>query len=171
MPNIFGGGNKNSLYTPMTDDEREVLQRLVDSDDLEVVIKDWGVVNKFKSIKFGDLRLQLIFTVFFSSPSIYIPVKHFDLVLRTRSGMVLYEDRQPIEGEPLMVGAGVEVGLCWDIAIRNMDPKLVKTIKPGALGLTTREGNRKLNEKEATILSELRKGEEKIKKEKLGGIS
>lgn len=162
MPNIFGGENKNSLYTPMTEDEREVLQRLVDSDDLEIIIKEWGIVNKFTQVRFGDMRLQIIFKVVFSSPSVFIPVNHFDLQLKTRSGILLYEETQPIN-PVIMVGDGVRIDLCWDIAIKQMDPKLVKAIKPGAIGLTTREGNRHLDIGSQEILDHLRAVEDVMK--------
>lgn len=161
--NIFGGGNKNFLYTPMSEDEREVLQRLIESDDLEIVVKDWGIVTKFESIKFGDLRLQIIFKVFFSSPDIHIPINLFHLCLRTRSGVVLYEETQPFD-QTIMVGSGVQIDLCWDIAIRMMDPMLVKAIKPGSIGLTTREGNRRLDHGTGKALSSLRENEELAKK-------
>lgn len=158
MGNIFGGGNKNSLYTPMSEDEREVLQRLVDSDDMEIVIRGWGIVNKFKSVKFGDLRLQIIFSVHFNSPTIHMPVDHFDLQLRTRSGIELFSETQFIP--TTMIGDGVVLDLAWDIAIRSMSPEVVKAIKPGARGLTTREGNRHLDPQSQKILNALRRSEE-----------
>lgn len=161
--NIFGGGNPNSLYTPMTPDEQEVLQRLIDADDLEVHIKQWGIVNKFQSIKFGDARLQMIFLVSFKSPAVHIPVYYFDMELRTRSGRLLFRERSSLGPEPILVGAGVKLPLVWDIMIQMMDPKLVKDIKPGAKGLTTREGNRKLNTEEQRILHQLRKSEKEVR--------
>lgn len=165
--NIFGGGNPNSLYTPMSEDEREVLQRLIDNDDLEIHVKGWGVVNKFiEKPRFGDLRLQLKFRVRFSSPPVEIPVRYFDLELRTRSGILLFKEKQPVcepDGSPLYVKEGVMISLAWDIGIQKMDPKLVKAIKPGARGLTTREGNRKLKSEERKLLSFLRDGEKKVR--------
>ena len=43
--NQFGGGNPNSLYVPMSEDEQEVLQRLVETSDLRVVIDGWGHID------------------------------------------------------------------------------------------------------------------------------
>lgn len=163
VSNIFGGGNTNFLYTPMSEDEREVLQRLIESDDLEIEIANWGIIKKFKSIRFGDLRLQIVFSVHFSSPQIHIPVTYFDMSLKTRSGILLYREKQPVD---LLVGQGVQVDMCWDIAIREMDPNIVKMIKPGARGLTTREGNMRLDSEEAYILENLRRTEKSVRKEK-----
>ena len=64
-----------------------------------------------------------------------------------------------------MLGAGVFVPMAWDIAIHKMSPKLVKEIKPGAIGLTTREGNRHLTEKEQAILQGVHEGEKKVREE------
>ena len=161
--NIFGGGNPNSLYTPMTPDEQEVLQRLIDADDLEVHIRQWGIVNKFQHIRFGDARLQLAFLVSFKSPSVHIPVYYFDMELMTRSGRLLFRERCSVGVDPIMVGAGVKLPMVWDIMIQEMDSKVVKEVKPGAKGLTTREGNRKLTTSEQKTLHELRKAEKKVR--------
>jgi hypothetical protein len=164
--NIFGGGNPNFIYTPMTETEQEVLQRLIDAEDLEVVIHQWGVVNKFRAIRFGDLRLQLEFWVVFRSPEVHIPVRYFELELRTRTGHItLHREKQSLGGQSVMVGAGVTLPLIWDIAIQEMDPRLVKAIKPGAHGLTTREGNRHLNTDEQKILHTLREKEKAVRDE------
>jgi len=171
--NIFGGGNRKSLYTPMSEDEQEVLSRLVEADDLEVHVKQWGVVNKFNDEngapckpRFGDKVLELKFWVKFSKPDVLIPVHYFDLELRTRAGRLLFAERQPIKGPdggPLMCGAGVTVPLGWYIGIHKMDPQLVRDIKPGARGLTTREGNRKLTESVQAILAKVRKAEQGVR--------
>lgn len=169
MSNIFGGGNANSLYTLMSEDEREVLDRLIAADDLEVHVKGWGIVNKFTApgIRAGDARLKVPFKVHFNSPAVAIPVTFFELELRTRSGMLLYKEKQPVEyqGQALYVGAGSVLELEWDIAIRKMDPALVRAIKPGARGLTTREGNRHLDTNRKEILRQLRVAEENNKRD------
>lgn len=163
--NIFGGGNPNSLYTPMSEDEQEALQRLIDNDDLVIEILEWGTIEKIGKITLGDLKLQMESFVQFSAPSVHIPVSYFDLVLRTRSGILLHKERQPIIGGPVMIGAGVGFVMVWDIAIQKIDPALVKMIKPGARGLTSREGNRHLSEEHRKILYSLREGEKRVREE------
>jgi hypothetical protein len=166
--NLFGGGNPNSIYTPMSEDEREVIQRLIDADDLQIHVKQWGEVNKFQAIRLGDLRLQLEFWVRVHT-GVSIPVYYFDLELRTRpfgdhkEGILLYAERQAVDNAPIWICGGWQSLFIWDIAIMQMDPKLVKQIKPGALGLTTREGNRHLNTNETKILHKMRESEKKVR--------
>jgi len=165
--NIFGGLNRNSLYTPMSEDEQEVLARLIEADDLEIHVKQWGIVNKFiEKPRFGDKVIDIKFWVRFSKPDVLIPVYYFDLELRTRAGLLLFAERQAIkgaEGGPLLVGAGVTIPLGWSIAIHAMNPDVVRSIKPGAHGLTTREGNRHLTEAEQATMRNLRKSEKKVR--------
>lgn len=169
--NLFGGGNALSLYTPMSDLEREVLARLIESGELQVVIKNWGVVNSPKA-KVGDLRLDITFNMVFDRPPTPVFVWYFDLELRTQSGMVLSSQRQSVmyDGKPIQVAAGVELGLCWIIAIQDMDPKLVKSVIPGAIGLTNRWvdkdsgkrtllGNNNFTAHQKRVLLAIRKGE------------
>ena len=174
--NVFGGGNKNSLYTPMSEDEQEVLSRLVESRDLDVIIVGWGYIKGVQA-SFGDLRLKLPLQLNFSAPEVPILVDHFDLELRTGSGLLLFSERQSTiyNGAPLPIGAGTSLSMVWDIAIQAMDPKIVKQYKPGAKGLTSRWvdkdtgnfsllGNTKLSQKERSILLRLRKGEKEARK-------
>ena len=165
--NIFGGGNSLSLYTPMSEDEQEVLHRLIEQDNLEIHIIGWGIVNKFERISFGDMRLQIVFRLILTAPAMHIPVPYFDLELRTRTGILLMKSQYPLTegGEPRMLGAGSELKLAWEIAIRHMDPEFVKLMKPGAMGLTTREGNYKLPEQHMNTLRGLRKVEENFKQQ------
>lgn len=138
--NVFGGANPHGLYVPMTEDEQEVLDRLAETQDLEIVIHGWGIVRN-PAVSFGDHRVGLVFTLDFHKPATPIPVHFFDLELRVTSiGKTLLRKRYPLEanGNPLMIGAGLSITLSWDIAIDHMAPELVKAIKPGAMGLTTR---------------------------------
>jgi hypothetical protein len=174
--NAFGGGNKRSLYTPMSEDEQEVLSRLVQTKDLDVFIVGWGFI-KGVSASFGDLRLDVPIQITFSAPAVPMPVSYFDLELRTGSGMLLFRERQSTyyNNQPLMVGAGTNLSMIWSIAIRAMDPKVVKMYKPGAVGLTSRWldrdtgditflGNTKLSEANKALLLKLRSGEARVKK-------
>jgi len=169
--NIFGGGNANSLYTPMSEIEQEVLSRLAENGDLRVIIVGWGYVDKPR-ITIGDLRLSLAFRLTFDRPEVPVPLYYLDLELRTRSDVLLFKERQPTTygGVPVQAGAGVFFDLAWDIAIKAIDPALVKTLMPSAMGLTSRfqdkdtgaltlTGNLRLTAAERKALEVLRKGE------------
>jgi hypothetical protein len=174
--NAFGGGNKKSLYTPMSEDEQEVLSRLVLAKDLDVFIVGWGHV-KGVSATFGDLRLDIPLQINFSAPVVPMDVNYFDLELRTGSGMLLFRERQSTlyNNQPLKVGAGTNLAMVWSIAIRSMDPRVVKMYKPGASGLTSRwldkdtgdftlYGNAQLSETNKDLLKKLRLGEARVRK-------
>ncbi len=169
--NIFGGGNTQSLYTPMSEVEQEAIARLVESGDLRVVIVGWGHVDRPR-ITFGDLRVTVQFRVTFDRPEVPIAVHYLDLELRTGAGALLFKDRQPTVygGNPIQIAQGVFLDLAWDIAVRSIDPVLVKSLVPGATGLTSRlqdkdtgqmtlMGNMRLNPTEQRILRDLRHGE------------
>jgi hypothetical protein len=169
--NPFGGLNPHGLYVPMSEVEQEVVARLVEAGDLKVVVVGWGVVNKPR-ITFGDARLQVVFRLNFNRPAFPMDVYYFDLELRTGADVLLFKQRYPTtyDAKPISVAAGVFLDYVWDIAIQNIDPKLVKTIKPGALGLTsrlqdkdtgqiTRTGNMRLSTKDRRLLEIMRTGE------------
>ena len=173
--NEFGGGNRHSLYVPMSDVEQEVLERLVLDGDLRVHIVGWGVVNNPR-ITFGDARLTLQWRMEFSKPETPMDVYYFDLELRTGSGYLLYKDRKSTEygGQPLAIAAGLFLDMEWAIQIQAMDPKLVKAMT-GATGLTSRlldrdtkelteTGNMTLNTEQKNRLHMLREGEKYVRK-------
>lgn len=140
--NIFGGANPNGLYVPLTETEQEVLDRLVQSQDLEIELKGWGVVRN-PWVQFGDHRIGLQWTLMFNKPA--IPVYYFDLELRVASShLFLMRKRYPttLDGKPELIGSGREIQFNWDIAIDHMSPELVKAIVPGAIGLTSRRLDR-----------------------------
>lgn len=166
------GGRKGSLYTPMSEDEQEVLERLVQSRDLDVIVKGWGFIQGVQATA-GDLRISLPLVLDFDRPEVPVPVFYFDLELRTGSGILLFAERQStMYGDtPLMVGAGTTIQMVWEIAIKRMDPKLVKTLKPGATGLTSRWtdkdtgemtvfGNTRMSHQDRRLLLQARKGEQ-----------
>jgi hypothetical protein len=173
--NMFGGGNAANLYTPMSEIEQEVIARLVAAGDLQVIIVGWGVVQKPR-ITFGDLRLSLAFRLTFDRPEVPVPLWYLDLELRTGAGMLLYKERQPTTygGKPVSAGAGVFFDLAWDIAIKSIDPAVVRAVVPGAIGLTSRlqdkdtreftlTGNMQLTANEQKALRTLRQGEAVLK--------
>jgi hypothetical protein len=141
--NIFGGANPNGLYVPLTEDEQEALHRLVERDDIELVIHGWATLSR-PQIRLGDKRLSCRFNLEFKA-SHPRPVKYFDLELRTTGGISLYRQKKAISLDgvnPIIVHAGMSLTLDWDISIHHVNPELVKMLKPGAIGLTSRRLDR-----------------------------
>jgi hypothetical protein len=176
--NEFGGGNPHSLYVPMSDDEQEVLLRLVESQTLQVVIHPWGLVCIPTSVGVGDKRLAVQFRMAFTMPVPETAVTSIDLELTAFGGFSLfrkpYSTKMP-DGTPLIITEGLTLDLQWDIAIDHMDPKLVKALKPRTLGLTTRRldsvtgertlsGNMKLSDKKKRTLQIVEAGEQRVRK-------
>ena len=178
MTNILGGKNANSLYVPMSEDEQEVLQRLIEADDLEVVVVGWAKLPSPKII-LGDKRISIEFTLRFSAPPRPVKVWYFDMELRTRSGLILHAERQPTlyANKPIDVYAGLDLTMVWDIAIDRIPPAVVKLIKPNSLGLTSRftdkdtgeydpkGGNMKLSEEQRKALEIVQTGAAKVRAE------
>lgn len=173
--NLFGGGNRKSLYTPMSEIEQEFVSRLIAAGDLEVHVVGWGVVYKPR-ITFGDLRLTLAFRLQFDRPEAPMPLHFLDLELRTGSGILLFKERQPTTygGNPVSVASGVYFDLIWDIGIKSIDPELIKSMMPGVTGLTSRLqdkdtgeftqlGNMKLDVNAQKVLQQLRRNEASLK--------
>jgi len=173
--NIFGGNNRRGLYVPMSDDEQEVLHRLVDAEDIVLIIHGWGVLERPKFLV-GDHRVGVKFKLTFNRPAAPTPVYFFDLELKTRTGISLVRDRLPsiVNGQPAQVCAGMSLEMQWDIAMHSMDPRLVKLLKPGHIGLTSRrqdkdtgemtsEGNMKLTQAQKKALHELEKAQAEMR--------
>ena len=144
--NMFGGKNPRGLYVPMSEDEQEVLERLVQAKDLVLDIKGWAVLENPKLIV-GDLRVGIPFTLKFSGGMTRI--QFLDLELKKANGMLIFKQRMPVH-PPIQAMPGMEVGLQWDIAIDHMDPDFVKLIKPGAMGITSRRLDKETGERTAT---------------------
>lgn len=179
--NIFGGKNKHGLYVPMSEDEQEVIERLVQSGEMYMEVHGWGTVNRFNRVVYGDHRISIEFTLSFNRPAVPIEVPFFDLELKTRSGISLCKQRMVLQlpnNQPFLAGAGLVYELAWDIAIHHMDPAVVKAFKPGALGLTsrvldrdtqdfTRVGNMKLTEAQKRAVQQIQAGERLVRLEVL----
>lgn len=179
--NMFGGKNPHGLYVPMSEDEQEVILRLIQDDNIELVIHGWAVLDKPQIIA-GDLRVSVMFRLTFNGSM--VPLQHLDLELRTKTGLTIFKQRKMIEqgGQPVMVGTGVFLDFAWDIAIDHMNPAFVKVIKPGAKGLTSRKldkdsrertfkGNMKLTETEQNFLQAVEEGSAAVRKEDAQKIS
>lgn len=175
--NAFGGKNPLGLYVPMSEDEQEVLVRLAESKDLELVVGGWGTIPN-PVLTVGDHRVRIDFRVTFKGLLIAQPVYHLDLELRLQNGMTVYKDRQTtmMGDKPLEVYEGMYIDMQWDIAIKHMDPEFVRMIKPGATGLTSRrqdkdtremteQGNMKLDPGRQKLLKKVEAGQRKVRKQ------
>lgn len=171
--NLFGGKNPNGLYVPMSNDEQEVLHRLQESQDVQLVVHGWGVIDNPK-MTIGDHRVGIDFRIFFKGLLVAQPLHFLDLELRTGSGKSLFRERLSVGPKPIQIHEGQYLDFMWDIAIKHMDSHFVKEIKPGAFGLTSLrqdrdsgemsvEGNMKLNEKQKAILKELERNQEMVR--------
>jgi hypothetical protein len=139
MSNIFGGKNKNSLYIPMSEIEQEFISRLADKNEFYILIHEWGYVDN-PTLVFGDKNLHFGFKMFFDRPETPMPVHFFDMELRTRSGMSLFRQKMSLGygGQPMIIMQGLELEMVWDIALKNIDPKIIKQLMPNTVGLTSR---------------------------------
>lgn len=187
--NPFGGKNPYGMYVPMTDDELDVLARLAEAGEFKVVIRDWGHVTGFLPgrydprtyngqplVVFGDKRISFYFRMNFNAPAIPQPNWYFDMEVwalgmrlfpgSERDDKNPYPGRLPTEyaGKPITVVAGMHLDMALDVAIDKIDPKVVKTVRPKAIGLTTRHGNMRLDLERQRILRVTQEGEKNIRK-------
>jgi hypothetical protein len=77
----------------------------------------------------------------------------------------MFAQRLPTEqgGRPIQIAAGMFIDLALDVAIDMIDPVIVKAVKPGAMGLTTRHGNMHLDVERQRLLDHLRGGEKQVR--------
>jgi len=175
--NALGGKNPNSLYVPMSETEQEFLSRLIEQEVLVVRIHGWGVVPN-PTVTLGDLQVVIPLTLNFDRPEVPIQVSYFDLELLA-DDVSLFREKQPIEygGLPVLVGSGTCIQMVWHIGIRAIDPKLIKSMMPGAKGLTSRQfdkdtgaltltGNMKLTEGQRKLVALVREGEANVQAER-----
>ena len=173
--NPFGGGNANSLYFPMSEDEQETLDRIFEEGGLKVLIEAkspntneplCGYIDNPR-ITYGDARVQIPIDITFSSPVVFIPVYTMEMTLIRDCGRVLFSKEYSVlyAGQPEMIGQGTQLAMVWDFAIREINPELVKAVKPGALGLTTRVGNTQFNTEKQNLLNRLRTQEQDARKD------
>jgi|SaaInlV_150m_DNA_3_1039698.scaffolds.fasta_scaffold40655_1 hypothetical protein len=174
--NTFGGGNENSLYIPMSDIEQEFIARLVEQGEILVVFHGWGTV--LPKVTFGDKIIHAHIKISFENapPPPGKPVPFFDMDLRTQSGISLYRQKMPTSygNSPINISNEVELEMVWDIALKYIDPKLIKLLMPSVTGFTTRledkdthditvTGNMKLNQSQVKSAHNLFQSESNIK--------
>ena len=169
--NPFGGKSTAGIYVPLSEDEQEVLERLVQMQDVKLVIHGWGIIDK-PVLLVGEHRVTVKFRLTFKAPAEPMPVYFFDLELLThQTGISLFRKRMPCtyDNKPIWAQAGTFVDMAWDIALHSMDPRIVKLLKPGATGFTSRrqdkdtglitsEGNMKLDSAAKRKLAAIEKG-------------
>jgi hypothetical protein len=176
------------MYVPLTDDELEVLSRLAQAGEFKVVVKDWGHVKNFLPgrydpmtyagqpiVTFGDKRISFYFRMHFNAPAVPQPNWYFDMEVwalgfrlfpgAERDASDPFPGRLPTEigGKPISLAAGMHLDLALDVAIDKIDPRVVKTVKPKALGLTTRHGNMQLDTHHQRLLHQTRRGEQMVR--------
>lgn len=176
--NPFGGKNPHGMYVPLTDTELEVLERLALAGDFKVVIKDWGYVENFSLgkfnpetwtgapiVQFGDKNIHFFFTMNFSAPVVPQPNYYFDMEVWAKGQKLFGPSRHAttVGGNPIQIAAGMSLTMALDVAIHDIDPKIVKTIKPGAVGLTSRHGNMNLSIQQQRLLREMEENNRKIR--------
>ena len=174
--NTFGGGNMNSLYIPMSDIEQEFIARLVEQGEILVVLHGWGTVQPV--VTFGDKVIHAHIKILFDNapPPPGVPVPFFDMDLRTQSGISLYRQKMPTSygNTPISISNEVELEMVWDIALKYIDPKLIKLLMPQVKGFTTRledrdthditvTGNMRLNKDQVKSAHHLHQSEKNIK--------
>lgn len=176
--NPFGGKNPHGMYVPMSEDEIEVLYRIAEAGEFKVVIKDWGYINDFKVGKYpgpefyvgqslvtiGDKRITFIFRMNFKAPVVPQPNWFFDMEVWAM-GRCLFSQRFPTEngGRPIEIVAGYFHDFALDVAVDQIDPAIVKEIKPHATGLTSRQGNMRLDLATQRLLAKTQEAEKAIR--------
>jgi hypothetical protein len=173
MSNALGGANNHSLYVPMSDIEQEVIARLSEAGELLVVLHGFLTIQN-PPVTYGDKNLHVHLKADFKVLEKPAEVSFFDMELKTQTGICLFRQTMPTtyDNKPIMVGPEVVLEMIWDIAINNINPELVKQIKPGAIGLTSRlqdkdtgdftlYGNMKLNTHQKNLVHKVASGEKK----------
>lgn len=128
-------------YNPMTDNEQEALQRMIEGQDVYVEVVGWGFYPT-PTLTVGDKRLQVRFPMEFTRPlDISIPVRSLTLRLKNRQGQLIFSDTKPTlhQNQPMLVTAGLRIDLIWDIAVDKVSPEFQRTLLPGYKGTTIME--------------------------------
>ena len=170
------GGKSDFLYIPLTEIEQEFISRLVELGEIIVVIHGFGSTQP--KVTFGDkvLHAHIKFAFDNAPPAPGVAVPYFDMELRTQSGICLYRQKMPTSygNDPMIISNEVVLEMVWDISIKYIDPKLIKTLMPSVTGFTTRledrdsheitvTGNMKLDRDQFKKAYDLEKGEQTMK--------
>jgi len=143
---------------------------------------EWGFVDNFKLgrydqatyrgesiVSFGDKNIHFYFRLNYKAPALPQPNWFFDMEVWAM-GHKLFSQRMPTEhgGQPWQIVAGIYHDLALDVSLNMIDPRIVKEIKPRAIGLTTRHGNMHLDLKRQRILANVRAGERAVREMSAG---
>lgn len=128
------------------------------------MIVGWGIHND-PLVFFGDKRIQFQFKACFAEPSIPIAVSYLEFEIQTQAGQPIHRVTQPtmVGGQPLLLGAGHAYEFIIDVSLDQMSSEFVKQIKPGARGLTTRQGNMHLTQELQALAHRVKQGEGAIR--------
>lgn len=127
---------QNLGYTPLAAYEQDVIGRMLENQDLYVEVVDWGF-HPNPIITAGDKRIQIRFPMQFDRPEgVTIPVYHFKLRLKDRDGNILASTIESTlyNGKPLLITAGMQIDLVWDLALERVDDSVINRILPGIKG-------------------------------------
>lgn len=170
------GGVAGSLYTPMSECEQEVLDRIIHSGEVRLLLAFNCKNIQYKldeierpTIKHGDARVRVDIDAIMTGPMVAMSAYSLELSLLYKDRTLFKETQSLVYEEgAFMIGKGVHLLMSWDIQIRKMSSELVKEVKTGAVGLTTRDGNtnydhdtnhelRKLRERESLVRADNQK--------------
>lgn len=142
---------RNVNYTPLTNDEQDVLSRLIDEGrELYVEVRALDCSGEDKrivsegfhpepEITWGDKRIQVQFPLEFTRPSVLTPIHALHLQLKMRDESVLVDDIQPARGpngNAIRIMEGTTLDLIWDVMIDRIPDRFQKRIRPGLTGKT-----------------------------------
>ena len=80
--NVFGGKQKRGLYVPLSPDELESINRLIEMRDVRLIIHGWGTIDSPR-MQVGEHIVTVPFRLIFKAPATPQPVYFFDLELKT----------------------------------------------------------------------------------------
>lgn len=141
--NPLGGANPHGLYVPITPDEQDGIER---AKERGVVVKVSGLgVFPSTHVTIGDHRVSVGFTVSVKEPR---SLTQFSHSVETEDGIVLAaETISCIQmGQPMRLLPGEEVEMEIHISVARIDPKVLRQLRPGVTGLTSRRVDRDTGE-------------------------
>lgn len=162
--NPLGGKNPHGLYVPLTDVEREAIER-VGERGIVVHVEGWGSYQA-TGFHVGEHRVGVEFPLRRLGP-LAAEARDLQIQVSTEDGIPLFACVQSVvmNGAVAVLGPGDEVGITMEIEVHHCNPEPVKQLT-GATGLTSRRqdphtgswdgaGNMKLDEAGLRALHQL----------------
>lgn len=133
--NLFGGGNPNGLYVPLTPDEQDAIQRASEL-GVQVRITELGIFPAH-TVTIGDHRVTVQFRVLSPTGAVLEKMNH---QVETTTGIVLVRDQISCiqNGSPLMILAGEPLEMELHISISHISPEFLRRLRPAHTGQSTR---------------------------------